>query len=332
LAKSVVEEPGLQRGEHLGLKDGANGPASVPEPTLSEPGVDEEGDLVGRELDRDPEPLQGVLAQPIEEHAAQRGDDLGSDQVEDHERRLKAAVQLGATQLVDEDPLDLSPDRLAQRRIGREPILRNRFAVPRFDGDTIRVFEKSITKLRPSVARPSSMIARNRSRILGCAFSISSNSSTADGCLGTASVSCPPCWKPTYPGGEPSSLEWDTSEELADVDADEGDLPAEDVLGERLGRLGLPDARRAREEERGPRSPGRRGEVIEPDVEDGIGQPHGDGLCRDGLPDDAAGERIQGAKLAALLDERPWPVPLVELAPALHDGARHLRRYRQLVR
>ena len=37
----------------------------------------------------------------------------------------------------------------------------------------------------------------------GCAFSISSKSTTACGFLITASVNKPPCSKPTYPGGAP---------------------------------------------------------------------------------------------------------------------------------
>ena len=39
----------------------------------------------------------------------------------------------------------------------------------------------------------------------GCAFSISSSSTTLYGCVRTASTSRPPCSKPTYPGGAPIS-------------------------------------------------------------------------------------------------------------------------------
>ena len=81
----------------------------------------------------------------------------------------------------------------------------------------------------------------------GCAFSISSSSSTAYGCCRTASTSRPPCSKPTYPGrradqpGDRVLLHV-----LAHVEADE--LVAE-VQRELLGELGLADAGRTGEEE-----------------------------------------------------------------------------------
>ena len=54
--------------------------------------------------------------------------------------------------------------------------------------------------------RPSSSTCSNTLKTSGCAFSISSKSTTEYGFLRTASVSCPPSSYPTYPGGAPINL------------------------------------------------------------------------------------------------------------------------------
>ena len=63
---------------------------------------------------------------------------------------------------------------------------------PRFEVMMITVFLKSTLRPLPSVSRPSSMICSRILNTSGCAFSISSKSTTAYGCRRTCSVSCPP--------------------------------------------------------------------------------------------------------------------------------------------
>ena len=65
-------------------------------------------------------------------------------------------------------------------------------AAPIFDVNMIIVSAKETVSPLPSVKRPSSRIWRNLSRILVCAFSISSNNSTQNGFSFTAFVNCPP--------------------------------------------------------------------------------------------------------------------------------------------
>jgi len=65
------------------------------------------------------------------------------------------------------------------------------------------VFLKSTVRPCESVIRPSSNTCNNTLNTSGCAFSISSNSTTEYGLRRTASVSCPPSSYPTYPGGAP---------------------------------------------------------------------------------------------------------------------------------
>ena len=69
------------------------------------------------------------------------------------------------------------------------------------------VFLKSTVRPWESVIRPSSSTCSNTLKTSGCAFSISSKSTTEYGFLLTASVSCPPSSYPTYPGGAPISLD-----------------------------------------------------------------------------------------------------------------------------
>ena len=79
--------------------------------------------------------------------------------------------------------------------------------VPIFDVIMIIVFLKSTFLPRLSVSKPSSSTCRRILKISGCAFSISSKSTTEYGFLLTFSVSCPPSSYPTYPGGAPTNLE-----------------------------------------------------------------------------------------------------------------------------
>ncbi|MNP36772.1 hypothetical protein D3C76_1301830 [compost metagenome] len=68
---------------------------------------------------------------------------------------------------------------------------------------TITTLRKSALRPLLSVSVPLSITCSSRLKTSGCAFSISSSSRTACGCLITASVSRPPWSKPTYPGGAP---------------------------------------------------------------------------------------------------------------------------------
>ena len=67
----------------------------------------------------------------------------------------------------------------------------------------IMQFLKSTLTPLESVRMPSSRIWRRMLNTSGCAFSISSKSTTLLGLCLTASVNCPPSSYPTYPGGEP---------------------------------------------------------------------------------------------------------------------------------
>ena len=67
-----------------------------------------------------------------------------------------------------------------------------RSAVPRFDVMMITVFLKSTVRPWESVRRPSSRICSSALNTSGCAFSISSKSTTENGLRRTASVSWPP--------------------------------------------------------------------------------------------------------------------------------------------
>ncbi len=78
---------------------------------------------------------------------------------------------------------------------------------PTFDDMIIMVFLKSTVLPLESVSLPSSNICNSILNTSGWAFSISSNKTTEYGFLLTASVNCPPSSYPTYPGGEPISLE-----------------------------------------------------------------------------------------------------------------------------
>ncbi len=79
--------------------------------------------------------------------------------------------------------------------------------VPRLVVMMITVFLKSTTRPWPSVRRPSSRIWSSELKMSGCAFSISSNSTTLNGLRRTFSVSWPPSSNPTNPGGAPNSRE-----------------------------------------------------------------------------------------------------------------------------
>mmetsp|Transcript_61997 Transcript_61997/g.140273 ORF Transcript_61997/g.140273 Transcript_61997/m.140273 type:complete len:407 (-) Transcript_61997:1317-2537(-) len=78
---------------------------------------------------------------------------------------------------------------------------------PMFEVKTMMQFLKLTRFPLLSVRRPSSRSWSIRLNTSGCAFSISSKSTTAYGRRRIASVKSPPCSKPTYPGGAPMSLE-----------------------------------------------------------------------------------------------------------------------------
>mmetsp|Transcript_115141 Transcript_115141/g.161833 ORF Transcript_115141/g.161833 Transcript_115141/m.161833 type:complete len:352 (+) Transcript_115141:325-1380(+) len=80
-----------------------------------------------------------------------------------------------------------------------------RCSAPRLLVRIMTVFLKSTTRPCPSVSRPSSSTCSKICITAGCAFSTSSNRMTLNGDRRTASVSCPPCSWPTYPGGAPTS-------------------------------------------------------------------------------------------------------------------------------
>ena len=78
---------------------------------------------------------------------------------------------------------------------------------PMFDVMMMIVFLKFTRLPRPSVRWPSSNTCSRMLKMSGCAFSISSSSTTEYGFRFTFSVSWPPSSWPTYPGGEPISFE-----------------------------------------------------------------------------------------------------------------------------
>ena len=79
----------------------------------------------------------------------------------------------------------------------------SKYGEPMLEVIMIMVFLKSTVFPRESVIRPSSSTCNNTLNTSGCAFSISSKSTTEYGFLLTASVSWPPSSYPTYPGGAP---------------------------------------------------------------------------------------------------------------------------------
>ena len=68
----------------------------------------------------------------------------------------------------------------------------SRYWLPRFEVRMMMVFLKSTVRPCESVMRPSSRICSRMLNTSGCAFSISSNSTTLYGLRRTASVSWPP--------------------------------------------------------------------------------------------------------------------------------------------
>ena len=78
-----------------------------------------------------------------------------------------------------------------------KPMPRRELPAPRFDVITSTVFVKSTVRPSPSVSRPSSMTCSSTFQTSGCAFSISSSSTTEYGRRRTGSVSWPPSPYPT---------------------------------------------------------------------------------------------------------------------------------------
>ena len=94
-------------------------------------------------------------------------------------------------------PAPLSPWSM-DRKIAWEPTLEVMMSMALVKS-TVLPFE--------SVSRPSSSTWSKMLKTSGCAFSISSRRTSVCGLRRTASVSCPPSAKPTYPGGGPTSLD-----------------------------------------------------------------------------------------------------------------------------
>mmetsp|Transcript_4747 Transcript_4747/g.11422 ORF Transcript_4747/g.11422 Transcript_4747/m.11422 type:complete len:201 (+) Transcript_4747:666-1268(+) len=88
---------------------------------------------------------------------------------------------------------------------------------PMFEVKMMMVFLKLTVRPCPSVIRPSSNTWRRTLKTSGCAFSISSKSTTEYGRRRTASDSCPPSSYPTYPGGAPSRREIDCFSMYSDM-------------------------------------------------------------------------------------------------------------------
>mmetsp|Transcript_27147 Transcript_27147/g.52913 ORF Transcript_27147/g.52913 Transcript_27147/m.52913 type:complete len:208 (-) Transcript_27147:1523-2146(-) len=84
------------------------------------------------------------------------------------------------------------------------PAMSMMLAEPMLEVKMMMVFLKSTVRPCPSVMRPSSSTCSRTLKTSGCAFSISSNSTTLYGRLLTASLNWPPSSYPTYPGGAPT--------------------------------------------------------------------------------------------------------------------------------
>src|SRR6266852_2104506 len=125
-----------------------------------------------------------------------------------------------------------------------------RYCEPMFDVMMSTVLRKSTVRPCESVRRPSSRIWSNTLKTSGCAFSISSNSTTEYGRRRIASLSWPPSVtdvsgrRPDQPG------DGVLLHVLRHVDSHERALVVEQELGERLGGLGLSHARWPKEDER----------------------------------------------------------------------------------
>src|SRR5690606_37482071 len=86
-------------------------------------------------------------------------------------------------------------------------LLRLNASAPTLDVRMSTVLRKSTVLPLESVKRPSSSTCSKILNTSGCAFSISSSNITEYGLRLTFSVNWPPSSYPTYPGGEPTSLE-----------------------------------------------------------------------------------------------------------------------------
>src|SRR6202162_5232690 len=136
-----------------------------------------------------------------------------------------------------------------------------RSAVPRFDVMMMTVFLKSTVRPCASVSRPSSRIWRSVLNTSGWAFSISSKSTTENGFRPAPALWAPPLGELAafvvahVAGGRTDEARHRVLlHVLAHVELDQRALVTEEELGERLGRLGLPDAGGAEEDERARRA------------------------------------------------------------------------------
>ena len=182
-------------------------------------------------------------------------DDLRRDLVR---QRLERHDLIDAVEQLDREEV---ADRL--RDVGEDAIARSRrsqsaaaFREPRFDVMITTALAKLATSPAASVSRPSSNSWSRRWSACGCAFSISSSSTTQNGCARTREVSRPS-------GFQRSPIRRDDrvgARQLAHVDADEARLIAVEVLGDRGRELGLAGAGRSGEQHHArPGDPDRRG-------------------------------------------------------------------------
>src|SRR3954466_15338212 len=120
---------------------------------------------------------------------------------------------------------------------------------------TMTVFLKFTVRPWPSVSRPSSSSCSRTLNTSGGAFSISSSSSTEYGRRRTAPASRPPPCRPSDAGGRPQKpRDGVPLHVLRHVDPHHRLLGVEQELRQRLGQLGLADARGAEEDERADRA------------------------------------------------------------------------------
>src|SRR3954467_1496564 len=131
-----------------------------------------------------------------------------------------------------------------------------------FDVMITMTFRKSTLRPCESVSFPSSRICRRMLNTSGCAFSISSKSTTEYGLWRTAPGGWPPWADPPEAGGGPALVGADVAgggcdeprhgvllHVLRHVDLDHRVLVREEELGERACKLRFADAGRAEEDE-----------------------------------------------------------------------------------
>ena len=148
---------------------------------------------LSRQFDTDALRLE-LLADPTDQEVHDLGD-LGEEELVEDDDLVDSVQELGAE--VGLERL-VAPSPSSARSVTASAVLANpiealrRSAVPRLDVMINTVFLKSTVRPCASVRRPSSRICSRVLKTSGCAFSISSNSTTENGLRRTASVSWPP--------------------------------------------------------------------------------------------------------------------------------------------